>query len=174
MKSEPETDRNGTPASPATTAGDQRLSRAGRTHQQHALGYAGPDLAEAVGFLEEVDHLGDLLLHPLVSRHVGERGRGPLGRIGLGLGSADRHDPTHLALGPALEVHEDADEQQDREHQLEHRSQQGRGRIDELELGLGPERVENALVDVGGAGGDECALAVGVGALDGQRRRCSS
>ena len=37
--------------------GDEGLAGAGRAHQEHALGDLGADLEEAVGLLEEVDHL---------------------------------------------------------------------------------------------------------------------
>ena len=48
--------------------GDQRLAGAGRADEQHALGDAGADLAELLGVLQEVDDLGDLLLHARRSR----------------------------------------------------------------------------------------------------------
>ena len=62
MKSEPLTDRNGTPASPATARASRVLPVPGRADEQHALGDLGPDLLEAGGGLEEVDDLADLLL----------------------------------------------------------------------------------------------------------------
>ena len=52
--------------------GDEGLAGARGADQQHALGDAGADVAEALGVLQEVDDLGDLLLHALVAGDVGE------------------------------------------------------------------------------------------------------
>ena len=57
MKSEPVTDRNGTPASPATARAMSVLPVPGGPDEQHALGDAGADLAELLGDLQEVDDL---------------------------------------------------------------------------------------------------------------------
>ena len=73
MKSEPVTVRKPTPASPATARGEQRLAGSGGADQQDALGDAGADLPETFGHPQEVDHLGDLLLHasyPAMSSNV--------------------------------------------------------------------------------------------------------
>ena len=102
MKSEPVTDRNGTPASPATARAMRVLPVPGGPDEQHALGDAGADLGEAVGRLEEVDDLLDVLLHALVAGDVGEGRARALGGVRLRLRAADRHDPAHLALRSAL------------------------------------------------------------------------
>ncbi len=114
MKSEPVTERKGTPASPATARAMRVLPVPGGTDEQDALGDAGADLAEALGVLQEVDHLGDLLLDPLVAGDVGEGRARALGRVGLRPRAADRHDPAHLALGPAAHPPEEAHDEDER------------------------------------------------------------
>ncbi len=79
-------------------AGEQRLAGSGRPDEQDALGHPRPDLPEALGHPQEVDDLGDLLLHAGVAGDVVERGRRLVGVVGLGLALADRHDVAHLAL----------------------------------------------------------------------------
>ena len=56
--------------------GDERLAGARRADEQHALGDARADLLELAGMLEEVDDLGDLLLHRPVAGDVGEASSG--------------------------------------------------------------------------------------------------
>src|SRR4029077_4532346 len=82
MKSEPVTDRNGTPASPATArarsvlpvpGGPTRRTALGRGGQPPALGDARADFLEARRLFQEVDDLVDLLLDPAVAGHVVER-----------------------------------------------------------------------------------------------------
>ena len=63
---------------------DEGLAGARGADEQHALRDAGADLAEALGRLEEVDDLADLLLHALVAGDVGEGRRRLVGRVGLG------------------------------------------------------------------------------------------
>ena len=74
MKSEPVTDRKPHAGLAGDGPGEQRLAGARRTDEQDALGDAGADLAEPLGHPQEVDDLGDLLLHALVAGDVGERG----------------------------------------------------------------------------------------------------
>ena len=62
---------NGTPASPATGARDERLAGSGRADEQHALRDARADVLELAGHLQEVDDLGDLLFHRPVPGDVG-------------------------------------------------------------------------------------------------------
>jgi hypothetical protein len=150
-------------------ARDEGLARAGRAYEQHALGDPGADLGEALGRLEEVDDLLDVLLHAVVAGHVGERRAGSLGGVGLGLGAADRHDPAHLALGSALhepeERHEDGDG--DQEGQQADQEARGRGGVVDLDA-LGPQHLEVGVGDaaVERAGGLELA-AVRERAVDG-------
>ena len=134
MKSEPVTDRNGTPGLAGHGPGQQRLAGARRADQQHALGDAGADLLEAVGRSEEVDDLADLQLDAVVAGHVGEGGPRPLGRVHLGLGAPDRHDAGHLALGPAAHPEEEADDQRPVEQEGQQRRQQVAALVDELQV----------------------------------------
>ena len=76
MKSEPLTDRNGTPASPATARASSVLPVPGGPDEEDALRDLGPDLLEPGRGLQEVDDLADLLLDAVVAGHVGEGGRG--------------------------------------------------------------------------------------------------
>ena len=64
--------KNGTPASPATARGKERLAGAGRAHQQDALGDARAERRELLGVLEELDDFSELLLRFIDSRHVVE------------------------------------------------------------------------------------------------------
>ena len=100
-------------------AGEQRLAGAGRTDEQDALGDAGADLLEPLGHAQEVDDLGDLLLDAVVAGDVVERGRRPVGVVGLGLALADRHHVAHLALRASLHPDEEPDDQQHRQEQID-------------------------------------------------------
>ena len=73
--SDAEIEKNGTPASPATALRQQRLAGAGRAREQHAARDPPAEPAVAVGVLEEVDDLGQLLLRLVDAGHVGERDR---------------------------------------------------------------------------------------------------
>src|SRR5262249_59459291 len=53
--------------------GKQRLARAGRADEQHALGNLAPELLELRRVLEELDDLAELLLRLFHARHVLER-----------------------------------------------------------------------------------------------------
>ena len=141
MKSEPVTERNGTPCLACHRFGYEGLAGARRADQHHSLGDAGADLGEWSGVLQELDDLGDLLFDAFVTRHVVEGGPGALGRVGLGLASADRHDVPQLPLGSALHPEEEPDEQQHREQDREDRSEEVRlGRL-EFELGVLADQV---------------------------------
>ena len=72
-KLEPVTEKKGTSASPAT-AGEEGLAGAGRPHHEHAAGRHRASTPVPIRVPEEVDHLGDLLLGPLVAGHVGKAG----------------------------------------------------------------------------------------------------
>src|ERR1019366_8537129 len=73
--------------------GQESLTRAGGADEEHALRDLGPDVAEAVGRLQEVDDFGDLDLDAGVTGDVGEGGPGTFGRIEPGARTTDRHDP---------------------------------------------------------------------------------
>ena len=95
--------------------GKERLSRAGRAHQQDALRHACTDLLEALGHAQEVDDLLDLQLHAVVTGDVGERGRRLVGLVRLRLAAPDRHDVPGLTHRAALHPHEETDDQQERQ-----------------------------------------------------------
>ena len=117
MKSEPVTDRNPTPASPATARANRVLPVPGGPTSRMPFGHAGADLAEALGHAQEVDDFGDLLLDALVAGDVGERGRRLVGRVGLGPAAPDRHHVAHLARSAPLHPHEEPDDQHERQQQ---------------------------------------------------------
>ena len=98
MKSEPVTDEEPDAGLTGDGAGEQRLAGAGRADEQDALRHPGADLLEPLGHAQEVDDLGDLLLHAFVAGDVGEGGRRLVGRVGLGPAPPDRHHVAHLAL----------------------------------------------------------------------------
>ena len=75
-------------------AGEQCLAGARRADQQHALGHACADLAEALGHAQEVDDFGDLLLDAFVAGDVGEGG----GRLVLASYVLARLRPTDMTL----------------------------------------------------------------------------
>ena len=72
MKSEPVTDRNGTPASPATARAMSVLPVPGGPTSSMPFGMRAPISPNLLGELQEVDDLADLLLHALVAGDVGE------------------------------------------------------------------------------------------------------
>ena len=111
MKSDPLTDRNGTPASPATARARRVLPVPGGPTSRIPFGDLGADVAEAVRGLQEVDDLGDLDLDALVAGDVGEGRPGSFGGVEPGPGPADGHDPRHLALGAPGYPEEDPDEE---------------------------------------------------------------
>src|SRR6187455_1556033 len=71
-KSEPEMEKNGTPAA-GDGAGQEGLSGAGRAHHEDALGDAAAEAGELLRVLEEGDDLLDLVLGLLDTRDVLER-----------------------------------------------------------------------------------------------------
>ena len=114
---------------------DEGLAGAGRPDEQDALGDPGTDLGEPAGGLQEVDDLLDVLLDAVVAGHVGEGRAGTLGGVGLGLGAADRHDPAHLALRPALHEPEEGDEDGDGDQERQQADEEARARrlVDDLD-----------------------------------------
>ena len=152
-KSEPEMEKNGTPASPATARASRVLPVPGRPEQQHALGDLGPEGLEAAGRLEE---LLDLLQlgHRLVG--AGDVGEGHLGLVlagGLGLGLAELHHLGAAALQGVDQEEDQPEEEDDR--------QVGRTRADSHGLDLA---CETLTVGARGQelGGQRLGQAVGV------------
>ena len=92
--------------------GQQRLARAGRPHQQHALRHLAAQVLEALGVLEELDDLGHLLLRLVHAGHVLETGLGLLlihqacARLPEGEGPA-------LAPSAHLPQHKEVEEQEE-------------------------------------------------------------
>ena len=73
MNSEADIEKNGTSASPGDRLGQQRLTGTGRTGQQHAARHHRAERPVAVGVLEEVDDLRELLGRLVDPGDVGER-----------------------------------------------------------------------------------------------------
>ena len=87
--------------------GQQGLAGAGRAEEQHALGDAGAQALEALGVLEELLDLLELL-HGLVhARHVLEGDLGLVDPHALGARLAEAH---HLAAAPLHLVHDEEEE----------------------------------------------------------------
>jgi hypothetical protein len=105
-------------------AGQQRLAGAGRADHQHAARHHGAGPAVPFRAAQEVHHLGDLRLGPLVAGHVGERGARLLlvEHLGPGPAHAERAlEPAGRALGQAAEQpDEDQDRQPERDQVDQH------------------------------------------------------
>mmetsp|Transcript_16699 Transcript_16699/g.40957 ORF Transcript_16699/g.40957 Transcript_16699/m.40957 type:complete len:488 (+) Transcript_16699:902-2365(+) len=71
--------------------GKQRLAGAGGAHEQHALGDLGAHGGEALGALEELHNLHEVLLGLIHARHVVEGDAGVGLHLELRLGLAERH-----------------------------------------------------------------------------------
>ena len=111
-KSEPEMERNCTPASPATALASSVLPVARRAHQQHALGDAGPQVQVLLGLPEEADDLRQLLLLLVGAGHIVEGDLLVLLRAEADAGLAELHALVHAApLGPG---HHELPEQEQR------------------------------------------------------------
>ncbi len=85
-KSEPDIEKKGRPASPATALASSVLPVPGRPDQQRALGQPSAEPGELLRILQELDDLLQLDLGLVGTGHVGE---GDLGRVAgeqLGLG----------------------------------------------------------------------------------------
>ena len=158
--------------------GQQRLAGARGADEQHAFRHPGADLLETAGRLEEVDDFADLLFDPLVAGDVIEGRAWAFGRVDLGSGAPDRHDPGHLALGPAAHPDEEADDQGDGkqvDEELVERVRAGR-REGVLDLRRGQPGVEGVgeldrtcarvVRSVGESAGDGAGGVVEVGRLD--------
>ena len=98
-------------------AGEQRLAGTRGTDQQDALRDTGPDLLETLGHAQEVDDFFDLGLHALVSGDISERRGRTIGGVRLGAATSDGHHVAHLARGPTVHPHEEADDEEERQQQ---------------------------------------------------------
>ena len=98
------------------------LSRARGPHHEDALRPHGAGATVAVGVLQEVDDLRDLLLGALVARDVAEARRRPFLVVELGLGAAEAHDPpSERLLAAPADPDEEPDEEQERKEGEQHR-----------------------------------------------------
>ena len=117
MNSDADRWKNGTCASPATARASSVLPVPGCAGQQHALGDGRAEPPVLVRVAEEVDHLGELLLHLVDAGDVVERGPRPgLRLVPLGPRPADPADAAEPAAGrhPPEEPDQQPDEQQRR------------------------------------------------------------
>ena len=90
--------------------GQQGFARAGRAHQQNALGNAGTQLGIMLGVAQEVDHFLQLFLLLLSARHIG-KGHLVLGGIlHPGAAAAEGH---HLVVAPRLAAHHEIPQRQE-------------------------------------------------------------
>ena len=120
-KSEPEIEKNGTSASPATALREQGLAGSRRAHEQHALGNLAAEPLELLRVLEEIDDLLELFLGLGNTGDILEGDLLLLGREQLGLGLAEGH-----GLGAAgLHLPEKDKPETDQDQQRRPRQQRG-------------------------------------------------
>ena len=89
--SEPEIEKNGTFASPATALRQQRFARAGRADKQRALGQLRADIAVFLRIMQEIDDLLERVLGLVLAGHVVKRLAGLRLDVDLGVGFAEAH-----------------------------------------------------------------------------------
>ena len=116
-------------------AREQRLTRAGRPDQQHALGDLAAQALEFLRVLQELDDFLELALGLIDARHVFERDAALLLGEHPGARLAEAHRAAAAGLHLAHEEHPDADQQQHREPGQQVVQQ----RIDVAVLGLGDD-----------------------------------
>ena len=92
--------------------GQQGFARAGRAHQQNALGNAGAQLGVMLGVAQEIDHLLQLFLFLLGTRHIGEGHLVLGGILHPGAAAAEGH---HLVVAPRLAAHHEIPQRQEQE-----------------------------------------------------------
>ena len=101
--------------------GQQRLAGARRADHQHASRSHRARLRVALGVIEEVDDLADLLLRALVAGHVAESGRRGLRVVDLRARADDPADPAReLALRSPADVQVHPDQQQEGQEAEDH------------------------------------------------------
>ena len=167
--SEPEIEKNGTCASPATALASSVLPVPGGPTSSAPRGQLGADLRVALGLVEEVDDLGQGLLGLVLAGHVLEGDAGLL--LGHDLGArapqplaeaAEAHGGVvvaqlllELAVHPPAEAHEDQDGQEQREQVDEHRGAAAGGHDLRAGGGAGVVQVRQQAVVTGPVGGGE-------------------
>ena len=142
--------------------GQQRLTGAGRAVEQHALGDLGAQRLIPRRVLQEVLDLVELFDRLVHAGDVGERGLGHvLGQLlGLRLAEAEAHPAAGLHAG---EHHEQADQQQQRQHVDQQRAQHTALVDDGVDLGvLGAQGVEQLDPVPGRVLGDDLVGVLGV------------
>ncbi len=110
-------------------AGEQRLPRARRTDQQHALGNAAAQIRVLLRVLQELDDLFELVLRLVDAGHIREAHLHLIVGVDLGAAPRERH---HAALGAAHAPEEEApdrDEEDERDDPAEHIRQPVIGRL---------------------------------------------
>ncbi len=119
MNSLPLTEKNGTPASPAIALASKRLSRSGRSVEQHALGDAATEFLELLRRLQEVDDLLQVGFDSFESGDVIERHHLLAGFESLRrtLAESGQETASHDVAARATKHHEQ--EEQDRQRQTD-------------------------------------------------------
>ncbi len=106
---------------PGQRLGQERLAGARRPHQQHAVRHGRADLPEALGFAQELDQFGDLLLGLLLPRDILEghphrrlgRRREPPGEQPAEAAGHVAELPGHPARRPDIEAEDQEPRQQE-------------------------------------------------------------
>ena len=140
----------------------QRLAGPGRPVQQHALGDLGAQRLVPRRVLQEVLDLVELLDRLVDAGDVGERGLGHVlvEQLGAGLAEAEAHPGAALHAG---EHHEQADQQQQRQHVDQQLAQNAALVDDGADLGvLSGQRVEKIDRIPGRIFGDDLVRILGV------------
>ncbi|CAM3884808.1 hypothetical protein MYFR107205_29655 [Mycolicibacterium frederiksbergense] len=143
-------------------AGQQRLTGSGRAEQQHTLGDLRAERLVPARVLQEVLDLVELFDRLIGAGHIGEGGLGHvLGQLlGLGLAETEAHPATGLHAG---EHHEQADQQQQRQHVDEQGAQHAALVDHRVDRGvLGAQRVEQLHPDTGRVLGEDFVAVLGV------------
>jgi hypothetical protein len=110
-KSDPEIEKNGTPASPATARASRVLPVPGGPTNKGALGYPRAEALELLGGLEELLDLGELLDGLVGARDVRERHLGRVFAELAGLGLAEVLYLVALVASPQVPHHEEKEQE---------------------------------------------------------------
>ena len=89
--------------------GQQGFARAGRAHQQNALGNAGAQLGIVLGVAQEIDHLLQFFLFLLGARHIGKGHLVLGGVLHPGTAAPEGH---HLVVAARLAAHHEIPQRQ--------------------------------------------------------------
>src|SRR5688572_17161216 len=125
-KSEPDIEKKGRPASPAT-AREQRLARARRPDEECSLRQASAKLGELLGVLQELDDLLELDLRLIRAGDIGEGDFGRIAREQLRFGLAERERLRATGLHLLEDEQPDADEEDVRQEVAERAEDRGAG-----------------------------------------------